>query len=282
MQRRYVALLLIGVLILAAGLVSYFSIVGPSTTSRNVSGVVGEARDIPIYPGARMSEVDATNPGEGSTIRYFVDVPISVVEDFYRKELGDHSWREYESGHSRVYGISADWRTPEPGDTAWLEFYKLGDVGLQPYDLFLQLDISDSRRVGFPAATERTLVTLYLTRVPIISDIPLLPDATRVETIRTGNTGIGPFASYSFETGETRSDVQAFYAKRLPSYGWHFGGEAIDPNTGEKISESMVFVWHFGGVETRNWGSTIEVITNPLPGNRTKVFLTVAGATNLR
>jgi hypothetical protein len=252
---------------------SYASVRSGAPLGTTTKDQQGEIRELPLYDGAMLIEVNDDDPGDYSSIHYEVDAEVAAVEDFYKGELPRLGWQLDALYHMRRGGdsVNLDWRALKLDDTVQINGSKLNESDDTPYDLSLTLFIEDNRNAS--GAVGRTAVELLLARVPILARVPVLPDATQVATN-------GPTTTY--QTAATVDQVREFYTERLAQYGWYFEGEMEDFASGQKVPGSLLFTWWHGGIHSRGWSASVEITTEPLSEGKLNVTMKVSGATMLR
>ncbi|MEO8288512.1 MAG: hypothetical protein ABI670_18975 [Chloroflexota bacterium] len=280
MKRRSVILLISVAVVIVAGYFIQMSLAASRTSSAvSVSyvGIVTELSKVPLYSGALLIEKDDSYPRAEGSILYYVDASVKDVEAFYTDQLTSLHWQSDWVEHRRADSdsVNLNWQTPKLDDTASLHFSRLNDEGDEPYDLSLLIDAEDTGNVkGTPGSTS---VIIYLARVPNLSRVPLLPDASEIKKAERGQT-----RTLEYITATTANGVLDYYTDVMPKYGWRHDGPALDLATGQTLPGSLLFSWGYGGVDTESWEANVQVTTEPVSIGLVKVNLRVTGKTNLR
>lgn len=252
-------------------LVLTFSLVGCTSAKTSSTTQLGASQtldyqimtgtmDIPLYPGAELigSSLRENEPGFGG---FFLksQAEISEVKAFYVQALSSaNGWKLIR----------------EEGDeyTLTLGFLWTNITGGPPARRILSLIIDNVTKKGAEVEAD-------FGPWPDSNNVPHMPDAQHVENqwdrgLSRGFQDDSLVKVTTFTTASTPTEVEAFYKKTMPEYGW--GLAVYVPHPGIAFSYNKIDPYGVKGEAWEVW-SYVVISTKQMANGSTKVMIEASG-----
>lgn len=220
--------------------------------------------DIPLYPGGEMigSSFSKNEPGVGG-FALKTNAPLADVTAFYIQTLRAAGWELlYEKGDE---------------DYRYMNFVWTNRANGPPARRILSLRIDNVTKKGSEVIAD-------FGPWPDTNKVPLMPNAQQAQTLwDTGlNRGFQDDRTVkvtTFVTASMPSEVEAFYKKAMPQYGW--GLAVYVPHPGIAFTYSVLDPYQGGEPPGYEVWSYIVISSERTTGGTTKVTIEASG-TDLR
>ena len=217
-----------------------------------------EAEVLPIYPGAREEVVGPEHQLTQTTVTAFeVFAETQDVMDFYKSELDKKGWSVRVEAPPRQLSM------------VWLD-----ESGSLPWGLYIDMPLSYE-----VDEAQNKIVTswhIFLRRVPMPENVPGYPGATPVAPDPAEAEGYPQVIHNAYVTNDTLSEIEAYYKRVLPEYGWvRQKPEATD------ITEGLYYDFRLGTVyDVRT--AYLSVRAKPLADGTMHINVLSSGNTSTR
>ena len=202
--------------------------------------------NIPLLPGARLASgatLDLPNSGE---YFFYID-EVGTMEEmvqFYKKYMASAGWTLLDEHLS--------------DEVSYLDysFTKVGDAANKPPSRMWM-------RVGLQSRMDVLReVYIWFKPWPEPDTVPVPPNASNLERSRDTSSPLAPAGVTSFNINLQPADVESFYVRELPQYGWALLPDLSTPGT---------------KLQFMGKGSRVTLEMNRLSGSETGVVVTVWG-----
>ncbi|HEX8231403.1 MAG TPA: hypothetical protein VF826_19150 [Chloroflexia bacterium] len=217
-----------------------------------------EAEVLPTYPGAQAKAVAPEHQVPNATVTAFeVYAEASDVIAFYKSGLIKKGWSVRSEVPMRQLSM------------VWLD-----ESGSLPWGLDIDMPVSHELDEA-----QNKIVTswhIFLRRVPMPENVPAYPGATPVDPDPAETEGYPRVIHNAYATNDTLSEIEAYYKRVLPEYGW-VRQKPEDAN----ITEGLYYAFRLGSVyDVRT--AYLSVRAKPLADGTIHINVLSSGNTNSR
>lgn len=212
-----------------------------------------EAEVMPLYPGAKLEQVDSSHQvANAKVIQFEVAANPLDVMSFYKDILVKKGWVLRSEVSLRQLGFT--WADP---------------AAILPWGLDIDMPITYSYNSERKAMT--TWGTIYLRRVPDVHKIPFYPGGQQISVSKDHiEAGSNPDHK-TYMVKATPPEIEAFYKNVLPQYGW-----ILDEGTNDNITQGITYKFRLGSVSDLR-GAYVTVSTKADEGTQTRVDIVANG-----
>lgn len=216
--------------------------------------------DIPLYPGSELtwSDPGKDNSGLGG-FNLKTKAQVAEVRAFYVQTLSASGWElVFEKGDEYEKNLNFVWINSASGP---------------PTRRVLSLGIDNVTKQG-------AAIYANFGPWPDTNNVPLMPDAKQVENLWDRGLSRGfqddrTVKVTTFVTASTPSEVEAFYKRTMPEYGW--GLAAYVPRPGIAFNYSQLDPYGNGEAQGYEVWSYIVIGSERTAGGTTKVTIEASG-----